>query len=145
MKDVTEEYDPAEKWIWNYKSLSDVELKSIAKDMYNNVIFSNLFVSKNEQHLLTSIFMPLAFLGPGMHGDDVREKNIDSLLEEEYYQKYVSNIGMLYEFMKEASPRGINGYPMFPSMKLLDKKDTEKVIEFYNKYSELQKKLESEF
>lgn len=145
MKDENKEYDPAKVWLWDYKEKSDEELKNIAKDMYHNVIFTNMHIRPNDQHLTMSVFMAFALMGPGMHSDGEREGAIDNILEEEHYQKWLENIGMIYEFMEKASPRGINGYPIFMSVNMLNKKDTEKVLDFYNKYSELQKKLEEDF
>lgn len=113
--------------------------------MYYNVIFTNMHIRPNDQHLTMSIFMTFALMGPGMHSDGKRESTIDSVLEEENYKKWIDNIGMIYEYMEKASPRGINGYSMFMSVNYLDKADTEKVVDFYSKYEELQKKLEEEF
>ena len=145
MSEKKEEYDPAKVWSWNYNSKSDKELKEIAKDMYHNVIFSNMHIRPNDSHLTMSIFMTFAMIGPGMHSDGERESAIDGVLEEEFYNKWLENIGMIYEYMEKASPRGINGYPMFMSVNYLDKEDTKKVLEYYDKYKELQEKLEEEF
>lgn len=138
-----ETYDPAKKWDWNYNRLDDDKLKQIAKDMYNNVIFSSLFLTEHDQHLITSIFTAFAFIGPGMDGEDNRERVIGAVLEQEHYENWVKEIGMIYENMSEALPRGINGYPMFMSCKFLDRKDTKKVIDFYNQYKEIREKADN--
>lgn len=142
-KDNIEEYDPAKKWDWNYNRLDDNALKQIAKDMYNNVIFSSLFLPEHDQYLISSIFMAFTLMGPGMDGKDERERGIGSILEQEHYENWLKQIGMIYENMSEAGPRGINGYPMFMSCKFIDIEDTKKVIEFYNQYREIREKADN--
>ena len=131
----------SEKWCW--KSLSDEILKNIAKDLYNNLIFTDRQCRESE---LMMVFMPLIFMGPSAPSlTDDKVKNRDSiiykLLEEEieqkHYKLYASNIGMIYEYYTEASPRGINGNPIFYSLRMLSKTDCDKMLDFYNQYREI--------
>jgi hypothetical protein len=42
----------------------------------------------------------------------------------------LSTVGLIYEFMNEASPRSINGMPTFLSMRLLNREDAKKMADF---------------
>ena len=68
------------------------------------------------------------------------EKNKKPLLE-----KFVNDIGMIYENLGKASPTGINGYPIFMSCKFLCKNDTKKFVNFYNKYKDQRELFDKEF
>ncbi len=46
-------------------------------------------------------------------------------IEQRYYKdKFVSNIGLVYEYLSESSPTSINGLPVFMSCKFLNHVDT---------------------
>jgi len=82
-------------------------LKDFVLGCCNGHIFtSNQVPDEEAQHLLGSIFMPLVFGAL---------KNYD--------QESIENIGVLWEHMSEAAPRGINGYPMFFSCRIMHKDD----------------------
>jgi hypothetical protein len=74
---------------WNSKNLSDDELKTIAKDLYNGLIFTDRHCN---EHILFNVFMPLMFMGP--HGDSSgdtvgkRDNKIYNLLEKDIETKY---------------------------------------------------------
>jgi hypothetical protein len=132
---------------------TDDELKTIAKDLYNQKIFSSSNIPQHSTHLINSIFMVLMFLSPKVTWEDNSRMNklihiYLAHLEEDYakrYDTFINDIGFLYEYLDEAGPMGINGFPMFYSCGILSKKDTERMWEFYEKYKELQEKIENEF
>jgi hypothetical protein len=101
---------------------TDDELKQIAKDMWKGRIFTNRHCK--DETLLGSIFMSLALGG------------LNNLPDED-----VNDIGMVYEYLSEAGPRAINGYPMFMSCRLLSKADTTKVFDYYDKMVDFEKNI----
>jgi hypothetical protein len=51
--------------------------------------------------------------------------------------KYINNIGLIYEYISNAGPMGINGKPIFMSCRFLTKEDTTKMFEYFDKYKEI--------
>lgn len=100
------------------KKRTDEELKQIAKDLYAGKIFTDRHLKQHEMSMLNFVFMPLAFLNE-------KEK------EEFRATAKAGQFGLIYEYIDKALPRSINGLPMFTSMRLLSKDDTEKVNEYY--------------
>lgn len=84
------------------QSMSDAELKAFVMGFCDGQIFTNSMVEANG--LLHLVFMPLA-LG-GLEGVDLED------------------LGCIWEWMKEAGPRSINGYPIFFGCRLMNKADT---------------------
>ena len=149
---------------WKIESRSDEELKKIVIDIYDNKIFTDRHC---ESHMLQSVFMPLLFMGPKepespkypyskpglkedrgnrlfdiLHREELEKKHKEDMevyeLEVKYYQEhYITDIGMIYEYWDKSSPTSINGYPTFMSFHLVNRKDSEKISEYYKKYSEL--------
>lgn len=105
------------------KSLPKEELDVIAMDMATDKIFSNFHIRKEDMDLLPSIFM-LLFLGAFEGFDEDNEFPT-----------------MIYEYLSEAGPRAINGYPIFFSMKCLGLEDSEYVMERCNKIVETLKNI----
>jgi len=132
---------------------TDDDLKIIAKDLYNQKIFSSSHIPEHSTHLINSIFMVLMFLSSNIDWrDDSRMNKLIHIylahLEKDYakrYDEYINDIGFVYEQLDKAAPRGINGYPIFFSCGILSKKDTNRMFVFYEKYKELQEKIEDEF
>ena len=93
--------------------LTEQEIKTLAKRMYANEIFTSMQV--REENLLQMIFMPLMFM------DTVARR-----------QMVEDDITHFYSEMKDASPRGINGYPMFMSVATLTRTEAAKLVEVYN-------------
>lgn len=89
------------------------ELKQIAIDINAGRIFTNLHAPED---MWNSIFMPLVFMG------------VDQILE-----MIADMPGLMYEYLSEAGPRSINGYPCFFSVNMLDIEDTKIVIEYIGK------------
>jgi len=132
---------------------TDDELKIIAKDLYNQKIFSSSHIPQHSTHLINNIFMVMMFLSSKIDWKDDSRMNklihiFLSHLEEDYvkrYDEYINDIGFLYEHLDKAAPMGINGYPIFYSCGILSKKDTDRMFDFYEKYKELQENLENNF
>ncbi len=96
--------------------LNNEELKQIAIDIRAGRIFSNWHIPDNEPDMLYSIFMPLGL----MNADQMEEIA-------------TANIGLVYEYMNQAGPMAINGYPMFMSFHVLHLNDAKVVLEFINR------------
>jgi hypothetical protein len=163
------EIEIKEKW-GPLKSRSDDDIKQIAKDLYNGLIYTDRHC---REHEIMSRFMPLMFMGPQVptppkHPNDNKsiENNRDNVIydiiqrdldqkkyeediswydiEMKYYkEEYLNSIGLIYEYNTEAGPMGLNGGPMFMSMRLLNKVDTEKMFSFYETYKSLREKVDS--
>ncbi len=95
------------------------ELKKLAVALFSNQLFTSSHIEKGQEHLASSIFMPLLFLD-----NDGRE------------QLAAKKPHVFYEFMSEAGPRAINGYPIFMSVKMLVKEDWDLVKEMAAKMGE---------
>lgn len=137
---------------WKHVEHTDEELKQIAMDLYHNKIFSNFHIPQHSKYLITSVFMPIIFMNHiNWDTENTRENKIIRVMLEdlekgfhERYQKYIDNVGMIYEEYSKASPQAINGLPTFFSMKILSKNDTDKMWIFHDKYKELQDKAKED-
>lgn len=86
---------------------TDQELRELAKGVTEgNVLFS----SQVPADLLCSVFMPLLFM------DEVQLKLVKD--------------GQLYGHLKDAFPRGVNGYPMFHAVHIISKEEVAKVHQY---------------
>lgn len=90
-------------------------LKELAKAMVSNMIFTDLHLHQ-DPHMIGSVFMPIAFGAMA---------NYD-----------LSTLGLLYEYMDKAMPRSINGYPCFMSVRMLNRDDATKMLEYVKKLEE---------
>lgn len=97
--------DPEEKpkELVKIPSKTDEELKQFVLDFLGNRIFCMQHVAQQDLHLLGSIFM---YAGLGGLATVDRE-----------------SVGTIYEYLDEAGQRGVNGYPTFISLKMLNKED----------------------
>lgn len=96
----------------DYVPKTDAEIKAIAMDMIGNRIFTSDYCGTVEE--VGMVFTPLMMLG-----EDQRAK----MTEENYtffYEEYV-----------KAMPRGVNGLPMFLSMKALNQSDHVRLIKVH--------------
>lgn len=57
----------------------------------------------------------------------------------------IKNVGTIYEYLVDAVPRSVNGYPVFLSCKLVDKADWEKAREKILKILEAREESLKEF
>jgi len=94
----------------------DKDLKQLAKDLLADKLFTTCHLRKGDEKLVSSIFMPLMFID---------EKQRDEMEAEK--------VEVLFEYISEANPRSINGYPMFMTMRTMNKEEWEKVIEYHDK------------
>lgn len=155
---------------WVIPSHSDDDLKQIAKDIFNGKIYTDRHCNSNE---ITQRFMVLLFMGPkkpekpkhpnipGTIEND-RDNAIYDLIqldkdiitykeniklyniEKKVYQdEYLPSIGLIYEYMDQAGNLSFNGGPMFMSLRLLNKADTEKMFGYYEQYKELRKNVDN--
>lgn len=155
---------------WNIPNQDEDKLKEIAKDIFNNRIFTDKHCSL---HDLSSVFMAMLFMGPNppnkpKHPSDnntldgkrdntlfdlVERDELEAQYEEDmklykaeykYYKKnYVPQIGMVYEYHTQAGPMSINGYPCFMSLRLLNKEDNKKVWGYYETYKKLRESVDN--
>lgn len=162
------ELEIKEKW-GPIPSKSDEDLKVIAKDLYNGLVYTD----RHCGHDIKSVFMVLLFMGPqppkspeypnnesSIENDrdnalyDVLQRDVDQAKYEEdmkwyekeweYYQEHqVKSIGLVYEYLSEAGPISVNGKPTFFSLRLLNKVDTEKMFDYYNQYKEIREKADN--
>ena len=138
---------------WEHHPHSDDELKEIAKALYNNKIFSNLHMDNQNSMTIGMVFMPLFMMGSiSWPNDESRESKVIRLLLEDKeagykkrYQKWLSEVGFIFEYYDESMPRSINGMPIFASCRFLSKTDAQRMMDFYNKYKELQDSINSQF
>jgi len=94
---------------------TDEQLKQIAKDLYTGLIFTSHHLSKTDfKNMAHLIFMPLVFMT-------------------EEQSKELKHVSLIYEYLDQAGPRAINGYPMFMSMNYLTKDEHKKLLEYYKK------------
>jgi hypothetical protein len=100
-----------------HRPMTDDEIKTLAEDMYKGLVFTDRQLSTADE--LPMVFIPLALAGK-------------ELIEE--LQKIPP--GMIYEYIEEAGPMGVNGMPMFTSFKVASVEDTRKIFEHYHKIKE---------
>ena len=150
---------------WQHTVLEEKDLKEIVRNVYDCKTFTSLQCG----HMVMSVFMPALFLGAApskpsfptpigeirkdrknklLHLKDLEQWRIDlKQWEDETPQreKYLEEIGMLYEDHSKAGPTSINGYPIFMSCKLLSKDDTKRFLDIYRKYEKMREEFEKEF
>lgn len=98
------------------KKINDESLKEMAMECFRGTLFTSQQVEPN---MITSVFMPLALMDP------VQSKNL-----------YNEKPTMVYAYMKDAAPQGINGYPIFWSCGTLDIDETKKFNDYYQRIVE---------
>lgn len=93
----------------NIPTLPPDEIVKLAERIVRNEVFTNFHMDRGAGDLLSMVFMPIALGG-------LADVNPD-------------DVGMIWEAMSEAGPRGVNGYPCFFSCHLLNRPDTKLVLE----------------
>lgn len=140
----------------------DVFLKSLAKDIYNNKVFTSNHCRPDE---IMMVFMSFALMSPqppkNPFNTDTIEGNRNHVIwdllekdelekiydyEHEYFEAFRKNMGMIYEYMDSPnlSPTGINFLPCFYSFQYISVDDKKKLNDFYNQYKEI-RELADEF
>jgi hypothetical protein len=90
--------------------MSEEELSTFVDDFCSDRIFTDLHVEGDERtkvHLIPHIFLPLFLMGLP------------------YSKREQKNVGRFWEFRSAAMPMSCNGFPMFPSVRVMHKKDWE--------------------
>ena len=90
---------------------SPEELKQLAIDIRAGKVFTDRHVPDEASSMMSRVFMPLMFMS---------EEQIADLMKEP--------IGLIYEYLDNAGPRSINGYPGFFSMRILHRDDWPEVV-----------------
>lgn len=103
------------------KTKSDPEIKKIAMEVLDNLIFCDWMLKRHDRQRMGNFFLPLVLGG------------LD--------QVEVSNIGMIYEYYAASLPRSLNGKPIFTSMRMLTIEDTNKFRKYYKRFKEAKKKM----
>lgn len=85
---------------------TDEELKQFVLDFIGGRIFCMQHIAEQDLDLMGSIF-----LYAGLGGLSEVDRN---------------SLGTIYEYLEEAGPRGVNGYPSFISLKMLNREDWER-------------------
>lgn len=82
--------------------MTEQELRQLAVDIKGGSVFTSNHIPPEDTMMLGSIFMPLFFMTEEQNKDFMDKKP-----------------ALLYEYMREAGPRSVNGYPIFMSMKFV--------------------------
>jgi hypothetical protein len=89
-------------------ALTDEEVVTLARDLVKNLIFMSDQIRRPED---LSMVFPVLFMLDDVQRESMKEKDI----------------GAFYEYNDKALPRGVNGYPMFMSVRWLTKEDYKRV------------------
>ena len=95
-----------------YVPKKDEVLKEIALGILEGRIFCDRQIDNKD--LVPQVFMILALM----------DENTAEQLKEQ-------NICLIYEYMNKAGPVGVNGMPVFMSMRCLNREDTEQMLRYY--------------
>jgi hypothetical protein len=98
------------------------EIKQIAKDLFHGKIFCDRHLKDGKD--IEKVFAVIALGG----ADCIPEEDRD-------------DVGLIYEYLDKSSPVGINGKPMFFSFNYINKNDTLKVFDYYEKLKEMEMSL----
>jgi len=105
---------------------SKQDLKEIAKGIHAGKIFTSNHLHKNESlNTLGMVFMPLLFMDKKAKDDLIKAK-----------------ASVFWEWMDQAGPRAINGYPIFMSMRFMTDAEWIKVMAYVKKIEAFEKELE---
>lgn len=100
---------------------TNAELKQLAMGMLTGAVFSDWMIPEEEyEGIIRSIFMPFALM--------TRE-------QAEEFAKHKPH--MLYEEIRNAGPRAVNGYPCFFSVNFLTEPECEKLREYLKELREV--------
>jgi hypothetical protein len=93
--------------------MSDAELREFVLGVCDDKVFTSAHLQQREGglDLLRMVFLPLA-LGA----------------MKEAPEAHIKDVGLMWEWMREAGPRSINGYPMFFSVRFMHQLDWERAL-----------------
>lgn len=101
---------------------TEAELRQIAMDLGDGKIFTDRHLRHPEELPLVFMVIPLGAF-----------KN--------FTEEQRKNIGLVYEYYDQAGPGSANGYPLFMSLRMLTREETEQMIGYYKEYMELKNKF----
>lgn len=94
--------------------MTDEELKQIARDLHTGKIFCDRHCPSPEA--VSQVFMILNFLN-----------------EEQLKDFEAKEFDFFYEYLDKAGPVAVNGLPSFFSIRCLNKTDSARMFDYYNK------------
>jgi len=94
--------------------LTDEKLRELALDLYRGEIFCDRHIIDQDLRMTDMIFIPLGMMD-----------------KKTWAEFIIQEVGLVYEYIKNASPRGINGYPIFMTIRYLNEIDAERMWEIY--------------
>jgi len=100
--------------------MDDKDLRKLARDAAEGRVFFASQVA--EQDVVSMVFMPLLFLSK----EDAAKMEQEGVID-------------VYQYLDQAGPRCINGYPIFMSMCTITKPDKDKLIQYVDEYNRFQK------
>jgi len=110
------------KYVYNK---TDQEIAQLAMDIVDEKVFGSWDLKGAEfSSILPLIFMPLMFIE-----EDTKE------------QVLKADTAHLYEYFSEASPRSVNGYPIFFSFRMLSKENSNQVFEKVELYKQFKSQI----
>jgi hypothetical protein len=100
--------------------LTDEDVVEVAQGLIANKYFLSTQIPKSQQRqLMHMIFLPLAFM---------KKRDLNTMV--------TNDVVCLFEETGQAMPRGINGFPMFPSCRQMTREDYKRVLETEHKLRE---------
>lgn len=106
--------------------MMDDQMREFVLGYVDGKIFTSANIPENQlETLLCVVFMPLKF--GALKGISKKDRN---------------NIGILWQWIARALPRGVNGFPIFTSAQLMSKADWERASKAIGKEQERRKSIE---
>jgi hypothetical protein len=94
--------------------LSDEQIKEYARGLHDGRLFTNFHIPEEQAlQMVPSIFMPIG-MGALSSYDHTK-------------------LGAIVEWLEEAGPRSVNGYPIFMSCTVIHREDWGKITDLYHK------------
>jgi len=112
------------KVYWPFKKKIKISIEDSETEKDGKIFCDRQINPREIGSMLAMVFMPIALGALSETANVVRD-----------------NIGMIYEYLSEAGPRSINGYPIFMSFKTLTKAETDEMFGYFEQY----KKLKEDF
>jgi len=100
------------------------ELKKLAIDVVDGKVFTDRHLVEHQKHMIGQVFMPI---GLGAFSKKTKEE--------------IYEIGMVYEYYSKAGPSTVNGLPVFFSLVVLNKEETDEMIKQHGIYTALKKEF----
>ena len=134
------------------KKMTPDEKKEFIRGCIQGQIFTSSMVPDHEWvRMVPHIFMPVAFgclsvdlPEPSIPDEIPEDMSVDEFdrlhsekdeisakyeaLREKIDQAYIAQLGVVWEWYDKSLPRGINGYPIFMSCRMMHKEDWEEVL-----------------